>query len=200
MESSKNKAISIFGNNRDVLYYNNFLLKTDAEDLYKKLLVGLNWQQHPIRMFGKTMLQPRLIAWYGDQDIQYTYSQTTLVAKGWDDDLKQIQEALKQHFQLNFNSVLANLYRDGQDSMGWHSDNEKELGTQPIIASISLGAARSLQFRQKAPPKTKTSILLESGSLLLMQGNAQEHWQHQIAKTKKVKTPRINLTFRIIQP
>lgn len=199
MESSKNKAISIFGNNRDVLYYNNFLLKTEADHLYQKLLTDLDWQQHPIRMFGKTMLQPRLIAWYGDIDTQYSYSQTTLVAKGWTADLKQIQEALMHRFQLNFNAVLANLYRDGQDSMGWHSDNEKELGRQPVIASISLGTPRTLQFRQKGNSKTKTSIVLESGSLLLMQGNTQEDWQHQIAKTKKVKTPRINLTFRIIQ-
>lgn len=200
MKSPKNKAISIFENNHNVLYYNNFLLETKANQLYQKLLRDLNWQQYPIRMFGKTMLQPRLIAWYGDQGIRYTYSQTTLVAEGWNDDLKQIQEELRQRFQLNFNSVLANLYRDGQDSMGWHSDNEKELGEQPIIASISLGVARTLQFRQKDHPKTKTSILLEPGSLLLMRGNTQEYWQHQIAKTKKVTTPRINLTFRIIQP
>lgn len=200
MKSSKNKAISILGNNRSVLYYNNFLLKTEADHLYQTLLSDLTWKQYPIRMFGKTMLQPRLIAWYGDQGTQYTYSQTTLVAEGWNDDLKQIQEELKLRFQLNFNSVLLNLYRDGQDSMGWHSDNEKELGAEPIIASISLGAARTLQFRQKNNHKTKASILLESGSLLLMQGDTQELWQHQIAKTKKVKTPRINLTFRIIQP
>lgn len=199
MGSSKNKAISIFGDNRDVLYYNNFLLKEEADHLYQKLLLDLNWQQYPIRMFGKTMLQPRLIAWYGNQGTEYTYSQTTLVAEGWNNNLKQIQEALIKHFQLNFNSVLANLYRDGQDSMGWHSDNEKELGTQPIIASISLGTPRMLQFRKKENTKTKASILLESGSLLLMQGNTQENWQHQIAKTKKVKTPRINLTFRMIQ-
>jgi len=199
MESPKNKAISIFGDNRDVLYYNNFLLKEDADKLYQKLLADLNWQQHPIRMFGKTVLQPRLIAWYGDKDIQYTYSQTTLVAEGWNKYLKQIHEALNNRLQLNFNSVLANLYRDGQDSMGWHSDNEKELGKQPIIASISLGATRALQFRQKNEHRIKKSILLESGSLLLMRGCTQEYWQHQIAKTKKIKTPRINLTFRVIQ-
>jgi alkylated DNA repair dioxygenase AlkB len=199
MESSKNKAISIFGNNRAVLYYNNFLLKTEADHLYQKLLADLNWQQYPIRMFGKTMLQPRLIAWYGDPNTQYSYSQTTLVAEGWPDDLKQIQEALMHRFQLNFNAVLANLYRDGQDSMGWHSDNEKELGAQPVIASISLGTPRTLQFRQKGNHKTKASIVLEPGSLLVMRGTTQEDWQHQIAKTKKVNTPRINLTFRIIQ-
>jgi alkylated DNA repair dioxygenase AlkB len=199
MKSSKNKAISILDNNTNVLYYNNFLLKVEADQLYQQLLTDLDWKQYPIRMFGKTILQPRLIAWYGDQDTQYTYSQTTLIAKGWNDYLKQIQEELKHRFQLNFNSVLANLYRDGQDSMGWHSDNEKELGVQPIIASISLGAIRTLQFREKGNHKAKVSIALESGSLLLMQGDTQDVWQHQIAKTKKVKTPRINLTFRIIQ-
>lgn len=199
MESPKNKAISIFDDNDDVLYYNNFLLKEEADHLYKRLLLDLDWQQYPIQMFGKTMLQPRLIAWYGDQGTEYTYSQTNLVAEGWNQNLKNIQEKLAHQLQLNFNSVLANLYRDGQDSMGWHSDNEKELGAKPTIASISLGTPRTLQFRRKDNPKVKTSILLESGSLLLMQGNTQEEWQHQIAKTKKVKTPRINLTFRIIQ-
>lgn len=199
MKSSKNKAISILGNNDDVLYYNNFLLKEEADHLYQKLLRDLNWKQYPIQMFGKTMLQPRLIAWYGDPNTSYTYSQTTLVAEGWNDELKLIQEKLIQHFQFNFNSVLVNLYRDGQDSMGWHSDNEKELGQQPIIVSLSLGTPRTLQFRKKDDHKTKASVLLESGSLLLMQGDTQELWQHQVAKTKKVKTPRINLTFRIIQ-
>lgn len=199
MQHSKNNAISILPNNEDILYYNNFLLKSEADELYQKLRSDLDWQQYPIQMFGKTMLQPRLIAWYGDKGIQYTYSQTTLVANGWNKNLKNIKEQLKDFLGLNFNSVLANLYRDGQDSMGWHSDDEKELGNNPTIASISLGTPRIFQMRKKDNQKTKASILLESGSLLLMQGNCQKDWQHQIAKTKKVKTPRINLTFRIIQ-
>lgn len=199
MQHSKNNAISILPNKEEVLYYNNFLLNTEAEKLYQNLRTDLDWQQYPIQMFGKTMWQPRLVAWYGDEGIQYTYSQTTLVAKGWNDHLKYIQEQLQDYLGFNFNSVLANLYRDGQDSMGWHSDDEKELGPHPIIASISLGAPRTFQLRKKDDHKIKSSILLESGSLLLMQGNCQKNWQHQIAKTKKVKTPRINLTFRIIQ-
>ncbi|WMX13900.1 alpha-ketoglutarate-dependent dioxygenase AlkB [Aureispira sp. CCB-E] len=200
MKSSKNKAISILSQSDNILYYNNFLSTVEAQVLYQKLLHNLDWQQYPIRMFGKTIWQPRLIAWYGDKGIQYTYSQTTLTAEGWDNDLKQLREKLQHELQLNFNSVLANLYRDGQDSMGWHSDDEKELGTQPTIASISLGTARKFQLRQKEDHKIKTTVLLEPGSLLLMQGDSQHKWQHQIAKTKRITTPRINLTFRKIQP
>lgn len=200
MKSSKNKAISILSQSDNILYYNNFLSTVEAQVLYQKLLHNLDWQQYPIRMFGKTIWQPRLIAWYGDKDVQYTYSQTTLTAEGWDNDLKQLREKLQHELQLNFNSVLANLYRDGQDSMGWHSDDEKELGTQPTIASISLGTARKFQLRPKEDHKIKTTVLLEPGSLLLMQGDSQHKWQHQIAKTKRITTPRINLTFRKIQP
>lgn len=200
MKSSKNNAISILVDSEDLLYYNKYLLTDKADHLYQQLIQTLNWTQQPIRMFGKTFLQPRLIAWYGDKGIQYRYSQTTLTAQGWTKELKQLQQKLNDHFQLNFNSVLANLYRNGQDSMGWHSDDEKELGPQPVIAALSLGAPRKIQFRRKGQQQQKVTILLEHGSLLIMKGAIQEEWQHQIAKTKKIHQPRINLTFRIIQP
>lgn len=199
MKSSKNNAIYILPNSEEVLYYNNFLLKEKANDLYEILRQELDWKQYPITLFGKTFSQPRLVAWYGQKGTQYRYSKTTLIADGWTTELEEIQQSLQTVLGTNFNSVLANLYRDGQDSMGWHSDDEKELGPQPIIASLSLGATRKLQFRKKINKTEKAAVLLESGSLLIMQGNCQQEWQHQIAKTKTVNEPRINLTFRFIQ-
>lgn len=198
MRSPKNNAIPIIQEQGKVDYYPNFLSTEIAEILYQQLLNGSNWKQYPIKMFGKTMLQPRLIAWYGDPNTAYTYSQTKLVASGWTPPLKRLYEEMSQQLGLNFNSVLMNLYRNGQDSMGWHSDDEASLGEQPVIASISLGTIRSIQFRLKANHQQKTKLALASGSLLLMQGDTQEFWQHQIAKTKRVDQARINLTFRTI--
>ena len=200
MKSPKNKTIPIIQDKGTVIYSNNFLLKDVALDLYNKIRKNTEWAQYPITMFGKTVLQPRLIAWHGTKGTTYSYSNTTLIAEGWTAELLFIKRKLKEAFDLDFNSVLLNLYRDGQDSMGWHSDDEKELGQQPSIASVSLGCARTIQFRQRQDHSKKASVLLESGSLLLMQGDTQKHWQHQIAKSKKINSPRINLTFRIIHP
>lgn len=198
MQSLKNKAIPIIENNGEVFYDNNFLPNETASNLFDKMLKNIAWAQYPITIFGKTFLQPRLIAWYGDAGIEYRYSKTTFVANSWTSELLYIKEKIKEDLGLDFNSVLLNLYRNGQDSMGWHSDNEKELGTNPIIASVSIGACRQMQFRQTLDHRQKISLNLESGSLLLMQGSTQHHWQHQIPKTAKVHTPRINLTFRKI--
>lgn len=198
MQSFKNKAIPLIENNGEVFYDNNFLSNDQAVNLYDKMLKNIAWGEYPIKMFGKTFLQPRLIAWYGDAGIQYRYSKTTFVANSWNTELLYIKEKLKENLGLDFNSVLLNLYRNGQDSMGWHSDNEKELGINPVIASISLGATRQIQFRQTLDHRQKIALNLESGSLLLMQGATQHHWQHQIPKTAKVEMARMNLTFRNI--
>ena len=189
---------SILPQSDTVWYYPNFLSPKQAQHYYQLLAQNLDWKQYPIRLFGKTMLQPRLIAWYGEQGINYQYAQTLLTASGWTTALKTLQEQLLETTQHSFNSVLANWYRDGQDSMGWHSDDEKELGPTPCIASISLGAARKLHFRTVQKPHERASIVLEPGSLLLMQGDSQELWQHQIPKSKRVQKGRINLTFRQI--
>jgi alkylated DNA repair dioxygenase AlkB len=189
---------SVLPQSDTVWYYPNFLSPPLANDYYTKLSKSLDWKQYPIRLFGKTMLQPRLIAWYGDKNIRYKYAQTTLIASGWTMELAALQQQIATKTACTFNSVLANWYRDGQDSMGWHSDNEKELGAAPCIASISLGAARKLHFRTVQKPRQRTSILLEHGSLLLMQGDSQQLWQHQIPKSKRIQDGRINLTFRQI--
>jgi alkylated DNA repair dioxygenase AlkB len=196
--SIKNKAIHVISSKGQVIYYNNFLLNKESIDLYNKMLHNIDWVQHPIRMFGKTYLQPRLIAFQGDKKITYRYSNTSLEAEEWSAEIRFIKIKLQKIFGLNFNCVLINQYRDGQDSMGWHSDNEKELGSSPLIASVSLGAERKIQFRNINDHSQKNTVMLNNGSLLIMSGETQNHWQHQISKSKKIKTPRINLTFRTI--
>lgn len=195
---SDSSPIFILPHSNDVQYYPNFLPLAQAQTAYKQLCTGLDWKQYPIRMFGKTLLQPRLIAWYGDTEVAYRYAQTHLLAKGWTPLLEQWRNQLQHFLQTPLNCVLANYYRDGQDSMGWHSDNEPELGQQPTIASISLGAIRRLQFRHYKDRTQKAYVDLEPGSLLLMAGKSQHEWQHQIAKTKRVNNGRINLTYRYI--
>lgn len=196
---SSSSPISVLPHSQAVLYYPNFIPTTISITAYQTLTKKLTWAQYPIRMFGKTLLQPRLIAWYGDKGVHYQYAQTELLADGWHSLLAQWRQQLETFVQTSFNCVLANYYRDGQDSMGWHSDDEPALGTQPIIASISLGATRRLQFRHRQNYQQKAHIDLTSGSLLIMKGNSQTDWQHQIAKTKRVQTGRINLTYRYIR-
>lgn len=182
----------------NIHYQADFLEKEQANKWLEQLQKEIEWKQYPITIFGKTYMQPRLIAWYGEEGIAYSYSNTQLVAEAWTPTLLRIKKKVETASNTIFNSVLLNLYRDGQDSMGWHSDDEKELGDSPVIASVSLGAARKFQFRKKADKTQKIAIELASGSLLLMQGDTQQQWQHQIAKTKKCLNPRINLTFRHI--
>jgi alkylated DNA repair dioxygenase AlkB len=141
---------------------------------------------------------PRLTAWYGDQGKSYTYSGIEQHPEHWHPTLKLIKSKIEQIAQISFNSVLINLYRNGKDSVSWHSDDEPELGENPIIASVSFGATRRFYLRHKHSKNHKIDIDLASGSFLLMQGETQHFWQHQIAKTAKEIQPRINLTFRII--
>jgi len=192
------KKRSVIAVNGCVDYYPHFLSTHLANDLFHQLKTSIDWKQYPISLFGKTYMQPRLIAWNGDAGISYQYSQTNLTAQGWHPATQLIKEMLEEHLGLSFNSVLLNLYRDGQDSMGWHSDDEKALGNRPVIASVSLGAQRKMHFRQKKDKKEKKQLFLENGSLLLMKGDTQHYWQHQIPKTTKCPSPRINLTFRTI--
>ncbi|MBA9079304.1 alpha-ketoglutarate-dependent dioxygenase AlkB family protein [Rufibacter quisquiliarum] len=156
------------------------------------------WRQEQITLFGRKIDQPRLTAWYADPGKAYTYSGLTWQPLPWLPVLSRLRERLQLFTGVPFNSVLLNLYRHGQDSMGWHSDDEPELGQNPVIASVSVGAERLFSFRHKKEKKLKQQVLLPSGSLLLMAGATQHHWQHQLAKTARVAEPRINLTFRYI--
>ena len=170
--------------------------------LYEKLISELDWSQGQIKLYGREHTIPRLEAWHGDPGARYGYSGTELEPQPWTPALQEIREALISHrSDLNFNSVLGNWYRDGEDAMGWHSDDEKELGPEPVIASISLGDERRFLLRHRRRKELQThEITLESGSLLLMRGESQRAWRHSIPKTRRTVAPRINLTYRHIMP
>jgi len=163
-----------------------------------QLIQGLAWSQQQIVVFNRLHNEPRLSAWYGDPNCSYTYSGITLTPKPWVEPLLTIKKACEELSGAIFNSVLANLYRDGNDSMGWHADNEPELGPNPTIASVSFGAERRFDLRHRISNE-KVQIVLPHGSILVMSGETQSHWLHSIAKTKKVREPRVNLTYRMIQ-
>ena len=170
----------------------------EKKDLwFESCLHDLNWETGFIKIFGKTHQIPRLQAWYADNKIEYTYSGKKLQRHNWNNLLLDIKEKIESITSFEFNSVLANLYRDGNDSMGLHSDDEKELGKNPVIASLSLGETREIHFKHKNK-KLNLIIPQASGQLIVMHGKTQEYWKHEIKKTKKIKKPRINLTFRNI--
>lgn len=185
--------------NAEVFYFEHFLDNEVAANLYSILLETLDWQQHQVKIFGKVLPQPRLTALYAETEKPYTYSGLTLHPLKFSPPLKDLQQKLEKLTGNHFTHCLANLYRTGQDSMGLHSDDEKELGKNPVIASISLGATRKFRFRHKTDKNQKLDLELHSGSLLLMQGSTQHYWKHEIPKTKKQVSSRINLTFRKIK-
>lgn len=178
-----------------LLWVEHFLTPTQADHAFSVLTQELDWQQEAITLFGKSVLQPRLQAWYGDK--AYTYSGLTMSPKAWSPMIADLKQRCELLAGQPFNSVLANLYRDGQDSMGWHQDNEPELGQQPVIASLSLGETRRFVLRH-LHSKEKFELPLSHGSLLIMAGNTQHLWQHCVPKTVRALEPRINLTFRLI--
>ncbi|RMA58474.1 alpha-ketoglutarate-dependent dioxygenase AlkB family protein [Ulvibacter antarcticus] len=183
----------------DVVYCPSFFTSEEATTYFETLTHQTNWQQDDITLFGKTYPQPRLTSLYATNSKPYSYSGITMFPKPYTDILKEIQRKIQTVSEENFTTVLLNLYRDGNDSNGWHSDDEKELGRNPVIASVSLGADRIFHFRNKKDKSVKHKLILENGSLLLMKGATQHTWQHQLPKSKKVIKPRINLTFRSIK-
>jgi len=178
-------------------YFPTFLGAESATGLLQRLWAKLNWQQKAIRMFGREVLQPRLICWQSDPGVRYSYSGLKMEPAAWHPSIAGLRERLEQEHGLDFNSVLLNAYRDGHDSMGWHSDDEPELGPEPVIASISLGAERSFRWREKSSHKAG-SLSLTHGSLLLLSGTFQHVYQHAVPKTALITGLRINLTFRQI--
>jgi len=184
--------------NSSISYYPNFLNTLEAIKYYNYFKENIPWQQDTIKLFGKEYLQPRLTALYGNNEKPYSYSSVTMQPLTFSPELLKIKIALEKIALCNFTSCLLNYYRDGSDSNGWHADNEKELGKNPIIASLSLGAERYFHLKHNKFKDERKKILLTNGSLLLMQGETQHFWKHQIPKTKKLIAPRINLTFRII--
>lgn len=174
-------------------------VETDVADLWlRELSQQTPWSQPQIKLYGRSIAVPRLVAWYGDVEASYRYSGLLHEPLPWTQLLTEIRERVQQQVAQMLNGVLLNLYRDGDDAMGWHSDDEPELGQQPLVASLNLGAARRFDFRRKGGSRIEHSIVLEHGSLLVMSGPTQHHWQHQIARSRKVSEPRLNLTFRQI--
>lgn len=184
------------------LQYHPHLFDTQEQSLLMHALQEeIPWKQEHIKLFGKTHPTPRLTAWHGDAHCVYKYSGVINQPFPWTPSLLTIKTRIESltHDAI-FNCVLLNYYRDGSDKMGWHSDDEKELGPNPNIASVSFGATRRFDFKHKTEANNKFSIHLESGSLLLMQGDMQHHWLHQLPAQKRINEPRINLTFRYIHP
>ncbi len=184
--------------NAHITYYPDFLDPKNADRYFQIFLKELNWQHHDITIFGKKIPQPRLTALYAVNEEPYSYSNLTLIPKKLTPELLEILQKVNKKTRENFTHCLANLYRDGNDSMGWHSDDEKELGIDPVIASISLGGVRNFQLKHKSIKDQRFKLDLEHGSLLLMAGSTQHFWKHQLPKTKKQVAQRINLTFRTI--
>ena len=183
--------------NLEIDIYQDISLDQKKNLWFKSCLNDLNWEKGFIKIFGKTHQIPRLQSWYADNGIEYTYSGKKLKRHNWNETLIEIKGEIEKITYFKFNSVLANLYRDENDSMGLHSDNEKELGINPVIASLSLGESRDLYFKHKNIKKS-LNIPQKNGQLIVMHGETQKYWKHEIKKTKKLKKPRINLTFRNI--
>ena len=184
----------------DILYISGFLPSADADRLMSGLMNSIAWEQKYIRMFGRQLPMPRLTAWYGDPGAVYSYSGLTESPLHWTDELQEMRDRLYDSLGESFNSVLLNLYRTGEDSMGWHSDDERELGPEPVIASISLGAERRFDLMHRTLAHERRSYMLPHGSLLVMRGNTQSYWRHRLPKSPRIKEPRVNLTFRTILP
>lgn len=199
-------SINLFGNDgyqslplagADVRYYADFFTAQEADAYLQTLIETMPWRQDPIWMFGKQVLQPRLVCWVGDPEAVIRYSGIAMQPQAWTESLLAMKAAIERKCEMTFNGVLVNYYRDGQDSMGWHADDEAELGPQPVIPSVSLGASRKFQFRAKAGGPI-TNISLTHGSLLVMQGDTQANYKHQLPKMPAVQQARLNLTFRKI--
>ena len=183
----------------EVWFMPNFMPLDKANSYYKKLLDTINWKQEQIKMYGKTFDVPRKTAWYGYEGFNYKYSGIECNPDPWTKELLDIKRVI-EHFipEHHFNSVLLNLYRDGNDKVSWHADDEPGLGTNPTIASVSLGSTRRFDLKHKDYPEEKLQLELNPGSLVIMTGSLQHHWLHQIPVQKRIREPRINLTFRTI--
>jgi len=183
-------------------YLPRFLSSHEADALLATLWRELDWSQREITLFGRRVMQPRLVAWYGDAGAVYRYSGLEWTPLPWHPVLSDLKVRLERAGRCRFNAVLANAYRDGRDSMGWHSDDEKELGDEPVIASLSLGAARRFLLRPRrrntGNPGGTIALPLDHGSLLLMRGRSQQGFQHALPRTRRPAGLRINLTYRLV--
>jgi alkylated DNA repair dioxygenase AlkB len=183
----------------ELVLYRRFIAPPDSARLLAALDAGIQWRQDRIRLFGREHAIPRLQQFQGEPGLHYRYSGLLLETKPWHPLIEQLRRRIKALEPAPFNCVLLNLYRDGNDSMGWHSDDEPELGPNPVIASLSLGQPRRFVLRHRQDrQQPKIELLLDDGSLLLMRGSTQHHWQHALPRTRRSCAPRLNLTFRCI--
>ena len=180
-----------------VNYYGKIINQTDANNYTKLLLENIEWKHDEAIIFGKKIITKRKVAWYGDEGFSYTYSKVTKHALTWTKELLELKKIAEDKTGVVYNSCLLNLYHDGDEGMAWHSDGEKELLKNGCIASFSFGAERKFMFKHKQTAQT-VSMMLENGSLLAMRDETQSFWLHRLAKSTKVKTARVNLTFRIM--
>ena len=183
----------------DVIFYRTFFMEVQANAFYEELYKNANWKQEQIKLYGKLIDLPRRTAWYGDEGRSYTYSGITVTPNPWIPVLLEIKKEIEAVSGVIFNNVLLNLYRGERDSVAWHSDDEPELGHDPIIGSVSFGATRRFQFKHKLDKAPRQKIDLPHGSYLLMRGSTQHSWLHQVPKETKPRGARINLTFRVIK-
>jgi alkylated DNA repair dioxygenase AlkB len=180
----------------EVRYFAAAFSAREADELFRDLRAEIDWRQEEILMFGQRRRVPRRVAWHGDAGATYRYSGVSHEPEPWTPTLRRVQRRVEELTGLRFNAVLLNLYRDGRDGMGWHADDEPELGPDPAIASVSLGAVRRFRMRHRRRKQQTLDIDLGHGSLLLMQGPTQHHWMHALPKTARPVGERINLTFR----
>ncbi|AZI34027.1 alpha-ketoglutarate-dependent dioxygenase AlkB family protein [Kaistella carnis] len=181
-----------------VNYYGKILTKEEADYFYLNLLEKIDWKNDEAIIFGKKILTKRKVAWHGDKDFNYTYSKSTKTALPWSEELLLLKNKIEEKTGEKFNSCLLNLYHDGSEGMAYHSDAEKDLKKNGTIASLTLGAERKFSFKHKTSGE-RIDLFLEHGSLLIMKDETQTNWLHRLPPTKKIRTPRINLTFRMIE-
>ena len=193
IDSSKN----LLPNDGIVNYYGKIFSEKLADQYFENLINQIEWKNDQAVIFGKQITTKRKVAWYGDKEFEYTYSNITKLALAWTKELLELKKTIEKESNETYNSCLLNLYHTGEEGMAWHSDGEKDLKKNGAIASLSFGAERKFLFKHKESNET-ISIFLEHGSLLVMKGTTQTHWLHRLPPTKKISSPRINLTFRTI--
>ena len=191
-------SINLLPYDGTVNYYGKIFTGIDATHYFNRLLETIEWKNDEAIIFGKKIITKRKVAWYGNENFSYTYSNTTRLALSWTKELLELKQLAEKLTKATFNSCLLNLYHSGEEGVGWHSDDEKSLENNSPIASISFGAERVFSFKHKMTKETR-GVTLEAGSLLIMKDETQLHWLHSIPKTKKVSKPRINLTFRTMK-
>jgi alkylated DNA repair dioxygenase AlkB len=191
--------INIINRKGLVDFFPGFFSEEESDRYFSMLMKEIAWRQEPVNIFGKMIPQPRLTAWYGDLGKSYSYSGIIMHPQKWTNGLLEIRQRIEKAAPVIFNSALLNLYRDQKDSVGWHRDNEKSLGVNPVIASVSFGTTRRFLLRHYEDKSIKQAVELTPGSLLLMQGQTQQVWEHCIPRQTKASGARINITFRIIK-